>query len=71
APSAERLKCYMAASCYKGDLDKDMQKISSCITDILRMQELTCSATDPGLADMLVVLGSGRSGKEIKEALGG
>jgi hypothetical protein len=65
-PSSERLKKYLAASCFKGDLDRDMEKIVSCISDILRMQEQTCSATDPVLKDILVVLGSGRSGEELK-----
>jgi hypothetical protein len=67
-PSAERLKDYLAASCFKGELNGDMNKITSCIADILRMQEETCSLTDPTLKDILVVLGSGRSGEELKLA---
>ena len=70
-PSAERLKEYLAASCFKGDLDRDMEKIVSCIADILRMQEETCCVTDPALKDILVVLGSGRSGQELKVAFSG
>jgi hypothetical protein len=71
APSAERLKDYLAASCFKGNLDSDMNKIVSCISDILRMEEETCCSTDPTLKDILVVLGSGRSGKELKAAFSG
>jgi hypothetical protein len=67
-PSAERLKEYLAASCFKGGLDRDMEKIVSCIADILRMQEQTCCVTDPVLKDILVVLGSGRSAEELKVA---
>lgn len=67
-PSAERLKEYFAASCFKGSLDSDMDKITSCIADILRMQEELCCSTDPTLKDILVVLGSGRSGEELKLA---
>jgi SAM-dependent methyltransferase len=67
-PSAERLKEYLAASCFKSNLDSDMEKIVSCISDILRMQEETCCVTDPTLKDMLVILGSGRSGEELKVA---
>jgi hypothetical protein len=70
-PSAERLKDYLAASCFKDNLDSDMDKIVSCISDILRMQEETCCATDPTLKDILVVLGSGRSGEELKVAFSG
>ncbi|MEK7308735.1 MAG: hypothetical protein AAB089_06665, partial [Nitrospirota bacterium] len=67
-PSAERLKEYLAASCFKGSLDTDMNRIVSCIADILRMQEGTCCLTDPTLKDILVVLGSGRSAEELKLA---
>ncbi|MDD5108640.1 MAG: AarF/UbiB family protein [Candidatus Omnitrophica bacterium] len=66
-PSTERLKEYLAASCFKGNLDKqDTQRILSCISEILRMQEETCCLTDPTLKDILVVLGSGRSGEELR-----
>ena len=65
-PSAERLKDYLAASCFKGNLDSDMDKIVSCISDILRMEEETYCSTDPTFKDILVVLGSGRSGVELK-----
>ena len=68
-PSAERLKEYLAASCFKGELSGDLNKIVSCIADILRMQEESCCVTDPILKDMLVVLGSGRSAEELKLAL--
>ncbi|MFA5092445.1 MAG: PEP/pyruvate-binding domain-containing protein [Candidatus Omnitrophota bacterium] len=71
APSTERLKEYFAASCFKGNLDTDNQKIIACISDILRMEELTCSTTDATLKDILVVLGSGRSGEDLKLALSG
>jgi hypothetical protein len=67
-PSAERLKDYFAASCFKGNLESDMEKIVSCISDILRMEEESCSLTDPALKNILVVLGSGRSGQELKLA---
>ena len=68
-PSTERLKEYFAASCFKGNFDNDAGKIISCIANILRMEEENCSLTDPGLKDILVVSGSGRSGKDIKLAL--
>ncbi|MCX5693850.1 MAG: hypothetical protein NT014_01755 [Candidatus Omnitrophica bacterium] len=67
-PSAERLREYFAASYVDGSLDSDMNKIISCISDILRMEEQDCSLTDPVLKDILVVLWSGRSAKELKLA---
>ena len=70
-PSTERLKEYLAASCFKGNLDSDMDKIISCISDILRTEEETCCLTDPTLKDILVVLGSGRSGEELREVFSG
>ncbi len=67
-PSAERLKDYLAASCFKDNLDGDAVRIVKCISDILRKEEETCCVTDPILKDILVVLGSGRSGQELKIA---
>jgi hypothetical protein len=67
-PSAERLKDYFAVSYFKGNLDSDRERIVSCISDILRMEEVSCSLTDPTLKDILVVLGSGRSAEELKLA---
>ncbi|MFA5092585.1 MAG: hypothetical protein WC543_01395 [Candidatus Omnitrophota bacterium] len=67
-PSADRLKEYFAASNLKGNLGNDMQKIVSCISDILRMEEESDTLTNPTLRDMLVVLNSGKSGEELKLA---
>lgn len=65
-PSAQRLKEFLAASCIQGSSDGDLGKIVSCIADILRMEEESCSLTDPALKDILVVLDSGRSAEELK-----
>jgi len=67
-PSAERVKEYFAASCFKGDSDQDAEKIVSCIANILRTEEESCVLTDPVLKDILIVLGSGRSAAELKSA---
>ena len=67
-PSAERLKGYLFASCCKGNYDNDAGKMVYCIAEVLRMEEESCSATDPALKDILVVLGSGRSAEELKLA---
>ncbi|MCX5703315.1 MAG: hypothetical protein NT066_02320, partial [Candidatus Omnitrophica bacterium] len=63
-PSAERIKEYVQVSCLKGN--PDMQKLVSCIADILRLEEERCWSTDATLKDILVVLESVRSVQELK-----
>lgn len=63
-PSAERIKEYVQVSCLKGN--PDMQKLVSCIADILRLEEERCCSTDAMLKDILVVLESVRSVQELK-----
>jgi len=65
-PSAERIKEYLQASCYQGNTDKDIDKVISCISDILRLEEERYSPTDPVLKDILVVLDSSSSSQELK-----
>lgn len=68
-PSTERIKEYVQASCYKGSLDKD--KVISCISDILRIEEERYSPTDPILHDILVVLDSSNSLQSLKAVFSG
>jgi len=63
-PSAERIKEYVQVSCLKGNAD--MQKLVSCIADILRLEEERCCVTEAMLKDILVVLESARSVQELK-----
>ncbi len=63
-PSTDRIKEYVQASCIKGN--PDMQKVVSCIADILRLEEESCYSTDATLRDILVVLESGRTNQELK-----
>ncbi|MFH0762938.1 MAG: phosphoribosyltransferase [Candidatus Omnitrophota bacterium] len=70
APSPERIKEYIQASCLKDELN-DTQKVISCIADILRDEEEDCSPTDPTLKDILVVLESGRPAQELKAIFSG
>ncbi len=65
-PSAERIKEYIQASCYKDDLGPEMDKVISCISDVLRLEEEQCCATDQVLKDILIVLESGQSAQELK-----
>jgi len=65
-PSSERIKEYIQASCYKGSVEKDIDKVISCISDIFRIEEEHCSPTEPVLRDILVVLDSANSAQQLK-----
>jgi hypothetical protein len=65
-PSTERIKEYVQASCYKGSIDKEIDKVISCISDMLRIEEERYSPTDPTLKDILVVLDSVNSVQQLK-----
>jgi len=66
-PSAERIKEYVQASCAKGETDRDLDKIISCISDILRQEEERCCQTEATLRDILVVLEASRSSTELSQ----
>ncbi|MFH0738927.1 MAG: HEAT repeat domain-containing protein [Candidatus Omnitrophota bacterium] len=70
-PLAERLKEYVQASCLKGALAGMADKVVLCISDILRQEEERCCGTDPLLKDILVVLESTSSPKELKDIFTG
>jgi len=63
-PSGERIREYVQVSCLRGN--SDMQKVVSCIADILRLEEERSYPTEAMLKDILVVLESGRSVQELK-----
>jgi hypothetical protein len=65
-PSAERIKEYVQASCYRGSVDRDIDKVISCISDILRLEEEHYSPTEPTLKDILVVLDSANSVQQLR-----
>jgi hypothetical protein len=64
-PSSSRIKEYLQASCAKGNILGDKDKIILCIADILRSEEESCCATDPTLRDILVVLENANSSAEL------
>jgi len=64
-PSSERIKEYLQASCVKGSILQDKDKIILCIADILRSEEEGCCATDPTLRDILIVLEASGSNAEL------
>ncbi|MDO8748526.1 MAG: radical SAM protein [Candidatus Omnitrophota bacterium] len=70
-PSAERIKEYIQLSYLNKGEPNDMQKVISCIADILRSEEERCVSTEPTLKDILVVLESGRSAQELKAVFTG
>jgi hypothetical protein len=65
-PSTERIKEYVQASCFNGNLDKDIDKVISCISDILRMEEVRCTPTETELKDILIVLESANSPQDLR-----
>jgi hypothetical protein len=66
-PSAERIKEFVQASCRQGSVEQDIDKVISCISDILRQQEESCSSTEAILRDILVVFGASRSSAELSK----
>lgn len=66
-PSSERIKEYVQASCFNDNSRQNIDKIILCISDIMRQEEETCVSTEPILRDILVVLESAGSTKELKE----
>jgi predicted nucleic acid-binding Zn-ribbon protein len=64
-PSTERIKEYLQASCLKGSSVQDVDKVLSCISGILRLEEERCCTTETELKDILIVLESSRSGAEL------
>ena len=68
-PSVQRIKEYLAACCEKSDFNQQVDKVLSCIADILRMEEDSCCLTDSALRELLILLESGKPVQEIKVAL--
>jgi hypothetical protein len=64
-PSSERIKEFIQASCAQGTAERDVEKVISCISGILRQEEEGCCSTDNTLRDILVVLEATNSGAEL------
>ena len=67
APSAERIKDYLQASCSQGSAERDLDKVMQCISNILRLEEERCCSTEATLRDILVVLEASRSSAELNQ----
>ncbi|MBI4707798.1 MAG: hypothetical protein HY761_07745, partial [Candidatus Omnitrophica bacterium] len=72
-PSEERIKEFVQASSAldSGNFEEARQKAVLWIAEALRSQEEECCVSSPILKDMLVVLDSGVSEKELKEIFSG
>jgi len=66
-PSSERIKEFLQASCAQGSAERDVEKVISCISDILRQEEESCCLTDNTLRDILVVLEATPQGSELSK----
>jgi|GEM_PF-1937808 len=59
-PSSERIKEYLQSCCQKQDFNQDIDKVLSCIADMLRLEEERVVSTDLSLKEMLALLESGK-----------
>ncbi|MBU0504320.1 MAG: GNAT family N-acetyltransferase [Candidatus Omnitrophota bacterium] len=68
-PSSERLKEYLQSSRQQRDFNQEIDKVISCIADILRLEEERIASTDSGLKEVLVLLESDKSAEQVQLAL--
>lgn len=68
-PSSERIKEYLIVCCKNGDFNQEIDKVLSCIANILRLQEDNCCATESSFREILSLLESGKSTEELTFAL--
>lgn len=68
-PSAERIREYTQACLRKEDPDRQMQKVLSCIADILKLQEDYCQETEAGFRELIMAIET-RPLNEISAAVG-
>ncbi|MDD2927251.1 MAG: metallophosphoesterase [Candidatus Omnitrophica bacterium] len=68
-PSSQRIKEYLLSCCLKKDYNRDIDKVLSCIADMLRLEEERLVATDTALKEMLIVLESDKPADAMQSAL--
>ncbi|MBI5144836.1 MAG: hypothetical protein HZA27_01465 [Candidatus Omnitrophica bacterium] len=68
-PSVERIKDYLEVCCSRDDAGNQIDKVLSCIADMLRLEEEQVIPTDKALRDLLVLLESDKPAKEIPFAV--
>ncbi|MDD5431601.1 MAG: hypothetical protein PHO70_01240 [Candidatus Omnitrophica bacterium] len=68
-PSTRRIKEYLEQCCLKEDANLDIDRVIGCIADILRIEEERVVTTNSDLKELLVVLESDKTGKDLILAL--
>ena len=66
-PSSQRIKEYLQSCCTKQeDITQEIDKVLSCIADILRLEEERCQPTEAALKELLVLLESHKPPKDMR-----
>jgi SAM-dependent MidA family methyltransferase len=68
-PSSERIKEYLQSCSQKQDFNQDIDKVLSCIADMLRLEEERVVSTDLSLKEMLALLESGKPVNDMQLVL--
>ncbi|MFH1398440.1 MAG: methyltransferase domain-containing protein [Candidatus Omnitrophota bacterium] len=68
-PSSERIKEYLQSCCQKQDYNQEIDKVLSCIADILRLEEEQVASTDSALKEVLVLLESDKPVEQMQLTL--
>jgi hypothetical protein len=68
-PSSDRIKDYLDECCQNGGAAVDMDKVLSCIADILRLEEEQLRPTEEALRQILVLLESDKPAQEMHNQL--
>jgi len=68
-PSSERIKEYLQSCCQKQDFSQDIDKVLSCIADMLRLEEEQAISTDLSLKEILGLLESGKPANDMQLVL--
>jgi hypothetical protein len=68
-PSGAAIKTYLLYCCQQDGVNGGMWEVIACVSDILRLEEDYVIATEPGFLQLLEVLESEKTGKELQTAL--
>ena len=68
-PSSQRLREYLQACWQKQDFNQEVDKVLSCLADILRLEEEKILPTEPSLKELLILLESDNTAKDLQLAL--
>jgi len=68
-PASDRIKEYLQACCVKGDINPQVDKVLSCIADILRLEEDQLKPTEAAFREFLALLESDKPAGDLQVAL--